>query len=230
MSQSLIWEEKQVKLLGIELDSRLLFDKHVLSLCKKASRKISALTRVVKFMNLQQRRTLMKAFVVSQFNYCPLLWMFHSRTLNNRINNLHERALRIVYNDDHSTFNELLVKDGSCTIHHHNLQLLAMEMYKVKKKNISPGFMHDIFPAGNVKGYNLRKQNDFQFHRTKTVSYGSESIQCLGSKIWNLIPDELKSANNLTIFKANIKKWIPRDCPCRLCKKYVIGVGFVHIS
>ena len=148
-----MWEEKQVKLLGIELDSHLLFDKHVLSLCKKASRKISALTRVVKFMNLQQRRTLMKAFVVSQFNYCPLLWMFHSRTLNNRINNLHERALRIVYNDDHSTFNDLLVKDGSCTIHHHNLQLLAMEMYKVKN-NISPGFMHDIFPAGNVKGYN----------------------------------------------------------------------------
>ena len=123
VGETLIWEEKQVKLLGIELDSRLLFDKHVLSLCKKASRKISALTRVVKFTNLQQRRTLMKAFVVSQFNYCPLLWMFHSRTLNNRINNLHERALRIVYNDDHSTFNELLVKDGSCTIHHHNLQL-----------------------------------------------------------------------------------------------------------
>ena len=52
----------------------------------------------------------------------------------------------------------------------------------------------------------------------------------LGNKIWNLIPDELKSGNNLTIFKANIKKWIPRDCPCRLCKNYVIGVGFVHIS
>ena len=81
MSQSLIWEEKQVKLLGIELDSRLLFDKHVLSLCKKASRKISALTRVVKFMNLQQRRTLMKAFVVSQFNYCPLLWMFSQQNI-----------------------------------------------------------------------------------------------------------------------------------------------------
>ena len=52
----------------------------------------------------------MKAFVVSQFNYCPLLWMFHSRTLNNRINNLHERALRIVYKDDDSSFKELLVK------------------------------------------------------------------------------------------------------------------------
>ena len=74
-------------------------------------------------MNLQQRKTLMKAFVISQFNYCPLLWMFHSRKLNNKINKLHERALRIVYKDDYSTFNDLLAKDGSCTIHHHNLQL-----------------------------------------------------------------------------------------------------------
>ena len=93
IGQKLFWEERNVKLLGVEIDSNLLFNKHVLSLYMKASRKLSALTRVVKFMNLQQRRTLMKAFVVSQFNYCPLLWMFHSRTLNNRINNLHERAL-----------------------------------------------------------------------------------------------------------------------------------------
>ena len=97
MSMFLQLEERNVKLLGVEIDSNLLFNKHVRSLYMKASRKLSALTKVVKFMNLQQRRTLMKAFVVSQFNYCPLLWMFHSRTLNNRINNLHERAPRIVF-------------------------------------------------------------------------------------------------------------------------------------
>ena len=85
----------------------------------------------------------MKEFVVSQFNYCPLLWTFHSRTLNNRINNRHESALRIVYKYDDSSFKELLVKDGSCTIHHYKLQLLSVEMYKVKN-NISPEFMQDI--------------------------------------------------------------------------------------
>ena len=143
VGETLIWEENNVKRLGLEIDSDLHFDKHVLSLCMRASRKLSALTRIIKFMNLQQRRTLMKAFVVSQFNYCPLLWMFHSRKLNNKINKLHERALRIVYKEDYSTFNDLLARDGSCTIHHHNLQLLAAEMYKVNN-NLSPEFMHDI--------------------------------------------------------------------------------------
>ena len=128
IGKKLIWEERNVKLLGVERDSNLLFNKHVLFLYMKASRKLSALTRVVKFMNLQQRRTPMKAFVVSQFNYCPLLWMFHSRTLNNRINNLHERDLRIVYKDDDASFKELLVKDGSCTIHHYKLKTVGCKI------------------------------------------------------------------------------------------------------
>ena len=55
----------------------------------------------------------MKAFVESQFGYCPLIWMFHSRRLNNKINRIHERALRITYKDKSSTFQELLEKDNS---------------------------------------------------------------------------------------------------------------------
>ena len=121
----------------------------------------------------------MKAFVVLQLNYCPSLWMFHSRTLNNRINNLHERALRIVYKDDDSSFKELLVKDGSCTIH--NLKLLAIEMYKVKN-TLSPEFMQDIFPERNIERYNLRKQVNFQIPGPKTVTYGTESTQLLCRK------------------------------------------------
>ena len=70
--------------------------------------------------------------------------MFHSRKLNKKINKLHERAFRIVYKDDYSIFNDLLATDGSSyTIHHHNLQLLAVEMYKINN-NLSPEFMHDI--------------------------------------------------------------------------------------
>ena len=228
MLKKLNWEERNDKHLGVEIDSNLL-NKQKNKQKKQANRKLSALTKVVKFMNLQQRRTLMEAFVVSQFNYCPLLWMFHSGTLNNRINNHYERALRIVYKDDDSSFKELLVNDGSCTIHHYNLKLLAVEMYKVKN-NLSPEFMQDVFPERNIERYNLRKQFNFQITWTKTVTYGTESIQYLVSKIWNLIPNDLKSATNLSIFKANIKKWIPNGCPCRLCKDYIVGVGFINPS
>ena len=83
-------------LLGITIDSELNFDNHLSAICNKVSRKINALGRIVNYMSLEKRRIVMKKFIESQFNYCPLIWMFHSRTINNKINRLHERTLRIV--------------------------------------------------------------------------------------------------------------------------------------
>ena len=76
----------------------------------------------------------MKTFIISQFNCFPLLvWMFHSRKLNHRINSIHERTLRVAYQDYKSTFLELLQRDNSITIHQRNLQVLATESFKTKK-------------------------------------------------------------------------------------------------
>ena len=79
-------------------------------------------------MSFKKRRTLMKAFIESQFSYCPLIWIFHSKIMNNKINRIHERALRLVYSDHVSSFNELLKKDQSFSIHHRNIQRLAIEL------------------------------------------------------------------------------------------------------
>ena len=73
----------------------------------------------------------MNAFITSQFSYYPLVWRCHSREINNRINNIHYRALRIVYSDNTSSFEDLLRKDGSETIHQENLRFLALEMFEV---------------------------------------------------------------------------------------------------
>ena len=83
-------------------------------------------------MDLAKRKSLMKAFITSQFNYCPLIWMFHSRQLNNRINKINERALRLAYKDNKLNFNDLLKLDNSVTIHQRNLKILATEIFKVK--------------------------------------------------------------------------------------------------
>ena len=76
-----------------------------------------ALARIAHYMDFEKRRSLMKAFVISQFNYCPLIWMFHNRALNNRINEIHERALRLVYQNKNLFFNELVELDSAVTIH-----------------------------------------------------------------------------------------------------------------
>ena len=82
----------------------------------------------------------MKSFVTSQLGYCPLIWMFHSRHLNNKINSIHERALRITYHDHISTFQELLNKGNSVSIYHRNLQALVTEMFKIQR-GLSPDIL-----------------------------------------------------------------------------------------
>ena len=100
VGETRIWESKQKKILGVLIDRDLKFDEYVLSQCKKAGKKLTALIRISKFMTFAQRRNIMKAFIESQFGYCSLVWMFYGRQTNARINHIHERALRAVYNDE----------------------------------------------------------------------------------------------------------------------------------
>ena len=90
----------------------------------------------------------MKSFIESQFGYSPLIGLLHSRTLNTKIN-LHYRALKYVYQDETSTFEELLTKDKSVTIHHRNIQFLAIELYKVKNGD-APYLLKNIFTARDI--------------------------------------------------------------------------------
>ena len=71
-------------------------------------------------MNLSKRRSLMNSFFKTQLNYCPLIWMCHSRENNREINRLHESCLRTMYNDKQSSFNEVLENDDSVSIHERN--------------------------------------------------------------------------------------------------------------
>ena len=148
---------------------------------------------------------ILKAFIESQFSYCPLVWMFHSRSLNNRINRLHKRALRFVYKDPTLSFEDLLQRDNTFTIHHRNLQKLATEMYKIIN-NLSPKIMNSIFPYTN-NPYNLRNTNPFQTSNIRSVFYGQERIYFRGPKIWILVPAEIKESKSLLEFKNKIMKW-----------------------
>ena len=159
--------------------------------------------------------------------------MCHSRQLNTKINNLHYRALRLVYQDEISSFEELLQTDGSLTIHHrNNLQFLAFEMYKVFR-GLAPSFMSDIFGInGNVNAENVsaRTRSHTYFYypsNHKTVNNGLETLRSICPKIWAMIPNEMKNTQSLPLFKAKIKKWVPHECPCRLCKSFIPQLGFL---
>ena len=155
--------------------------------------------------------------------------MFHDRGIENKITRLHERVLRLVYRDDNSTFNELLRKDGFVTIHHRNVQLLAIELFK-HNKGLSPQIMNHLFEDKDYTGPNLRSQTEYQLPKINSVLYGENSLRYLGPKIWDIIPRELKSLESLGKFKSAIKTWMPLKCPCRLYKDYIQGIGFVNVA
>ena len=137
-------------LLGIPIDRDWKFGEHVNNLCKKSSQKLNALVRLAPFLNVDKKRIIMKAFIESQFGYCPLAWMFHSRSLNNKINPIHKRALRITYNGKSSSSQNLLEKDNFITIHHRNVKILATEAYKFLQ-GLSPPLMNEIYVERNNK-------------------------------------------------------------------------------
>ena len=187
--------------------------------------KINVLSRLASTVTSDQRKLIMNAFIASHFSYCPVVWMFHSRKLNNRINRLHERALRIVYKDYTSSFEELLNQDQSLTIHQKNLQKLVTEVYKVKT-GIAPAIMNDVFSFTKT-AYPLRKDK-FNAKIPRTMSYGIETPTHIGPKLWDTLPAEYTNASSLDEFKMKIKNWVPRNCPCRLCKTYIQHVGYLN--
>ena len=128
-----ISNSKCEKLLGVKFNHKLTFDDPISELCKNASRKIHALARVAPYMNKSKRRVLMNAFFTSQFSYCPLICMCRSRINNRKINSLHERCLRMIYQDKQSSFGQLLKKTILFIfIYRRNLQFLATEMSRYR--------------------------------------------------------------------------------------------------
>ena len=227
IDKSTISNSSSQKLLGIKIDNKMSFNDHVSDICTKASQKLHALSRISSYMTLKQRQTIMKSFILSQFGYCPLVWMFHSRNLNNRINRIHERALRITYRDSASSFEDLLKKDGSFTIHERNIQTLAIELFKVIN-GLSPKIMNLVFPLNSNSKY--PRENDFESRNVRKVGTGTESLAHLGPKIWAMIPTTIKKCKSLFSFKREIRKWTPDKCPCRLCKLYIKDLGFVEVK
>ena len=226
-----IVETSQERLLGVKIDRDLKFDVHLNDICKKAGNKLNALARQCKILPFYRRKLLVNAYFNSIFGYGQLTWMFCSRRLNGKINKLHLRALRIVYRDYTSSFEELLKKDGSCSIHHSNIKFLATEIYK-SRNSLCPKFMCDIFSTTNNNfdnvSWNTRYHNDFyNKSNPKTESFGISSLGYFGPKVWQMIPANIRNSPTLKIFKEKIKKWQVNNCVCRLCKKYAQRVGFI---
>ena len=137
--------------------------------------------------------------------------------MNNKINRLHQRSLRIVYSDQSSTFGELLERDEIFSIHHKNIQSLVIEIYKFVN-GLSPETMNSMFNLKGNNRYSLRNVHELYSRNPRTVKYCAETISYLALKIWSIVPQTIKESTFIYSFKTKIRKW-KTDCPCWLCKR-----------
>ena len=150
--------------------------------------------------------------ILSNFSYYPLIWLFCSKTANNDITRTHKRALRILYRDYESTFEELLERDNTKTSHTKNLQKLMIEVYK-SLNHLNPEYMWEFFVKKDVQ-YNLRTEELCKLPSVSSQLYGLNSLSLRGSLLWNTIDDEIQLSPSLEKFKKNIRSWNGISCTC----------------
>ena len=152
---------------------------------------------------------------MSKFNYCPLIWMHHWKTSNNRIDRVEKRALRTLHNDFNMPFEVLLSRTDERKVHAKNLQKLMLQIYKCLSEK-TPSFMWKFFEKRDIK-YDLRTKNLLQTPNVKAYTIGANSLISRGAHLSNTLPDDIKNVNSIAIFKRKIKQWNGDKFICKIC-------------
>ena len=135
-----------VKLLGVTIDRKLSFLPYIKEMCTRANSKTKALLRIRNYLCTSKAKLLCNSYILSTFNYCPIIWMFSNKEGNMLINSTHRRALRAMLNNFSLSFEEMLEFTGDVTIHEKNLRSLALEVYK-SLNELNPSFMKEFYSS-----------------------------------------------------------------------------------
>ena len=178
-----------------------------------ASNQLHAIGRIQKYMSFNEKEVLLYSFVLSNFNYCPLVWHFCSSKLLKKIEKIQERALRILYNDSTSDYNRLLNKSSKASMEVKRLRILALEIFKTLN-HLNPEYMKEIF----YKTTNLtHRPFNIKVNQNNTTKYDNKSLRSLRPHIWNSHPKQIKKETGYNKFKNYIDKWFGTKCKCNLC-------------
>ena len=206
----IISNSSEVKLLGVILDNKLSFLPHIKDICSKATRKTKALLRIRNYLNDKTAKLLCNSFILSNFNYCPLIWMFSNKEGNALLNATHKRALRAQLNNFSISFNDMLQITDQKTIHNKNLAYLAIDVYK-SINSINPQFINELFSFKTSYTFRRGKLLNLPPY-TSVDSWLHRSILA-----WNNLPRELKESKSVTLFKKELVKH-SLYCKCKTCR------------
>ena len=187
---------------------------------QKSKESLNEIGRIQKYMGFKEKEVLVNSFVLSNFNYCPLVWHFCSSKSLKKIEKIQKQTLTKLYNDSTIEYNQLLNKYSKASMEVKHLRTLALEIFKTLN-NLNPEYMKEIFyKTTNLthRPFNIKvNQNNTTKYGNNTTKYGNKSLRSLGSHIWNSLPRQMREEIDYNKFKICIDKLFGAKCKCNLC-------------
>ena len=194
-----------VDLLGVNIDSKLSFDKHISSICSKVNKQLSVVKRFKHLIDDHIKRRLYKAFILPVFNYCSDVWHFCSKRSKAKLEQLNKQALRTVLNSN-SDYETLLRIIGSVNLESSRVQNMLITTYKTLY-DTAPPYLKLLLKERKVE-YNLRGTKKMDLPRVTTTTYGLHSFRYAATQVWNMLPDDIRTSQSLIAFKRAIRNII----------------------
>ena len=191
--------KESIDIFGMNIDNKLHFDKHVSSVCKKINNQLNVMIRFRKLLSKATLVKLYKAFILPHFHYCSSVWHFCGARNTEKLDALNKRSLRFILNDVESTYSTLLNQVNCVSLYNKRIHNMLILLYKSLFLTKYPIYMRNMFTF-RTTSYNLRGNYILALPVPKTTSYGLRSFSYHVVKLWNSLPDSVRTLN-LTDFK-----------------------------
>ena len=219
-NQTSLWQDQKSNLVVTrsKLESHCNMNNTAPSIGTIARWGLESAQRIGCFLSKLNKLTIFHTFILSNFNFCPLAWHFCNKSNTSKLEKIQARALRFIYEDYESTYDELLEKAKVPSLKVRRMRTMAIECFKILNK-LSPSCLHDLVVFIDCK-YNFRYSNIVDIPRMRTSTYGKNSFKYAAAVLWNDLPDDFRKISNFNQFKNILKSWNGNVCKCSDCADF----------
>jgi hypothetical protein len=194
---------EEMELLGITMDNKLKFEKHVAKICRKVSQQTAVLKRMRNILPFEIRSNIYTCFIAPHFRYCSETWHFCNKITADKLEKVNERAIRFVFKDRYAPYEELLAKLGLSTLRHERIKKNICNVYRSLNHSNYPASLKELLNLRQSK-YSLRGKHILQIPKVNTTTYGLKSWRYQATKLWNSLPDTARATENYEMFSNSI--------------------------
>ena len=190
---------EEIELLGITIDNKLKFEKHIAKICRKVSQQTAVLKRMRNILPFEIRSKIYMCFIAPHFKCCSETWHFCNKTTADKLEKVNEHAISFVFKDRYTPYKELLAKLGLSSLRHERIEKIICNVYTLLNHSNHPVSLKELLNLKQSK-YSLRRKYTLQMPKVNTTTYGLKSWRYQAAKLLNSLPDTAGTAENYEMF------------------------------